>query len=71
MDCTGSCTFQISDARRVWGQDNSGSSGPVRTYVKRLCRKLGDDPDDPAYIFTKRRVGYWMEKGGTQERKKL
>ena len=49
--------------RRVWGQDNSGGSGPVRTYVKRLRQKLGDDPNDPAYIFTKRRVGYWMEKG--------
>ena len=52
--------------QRVWGQDNSGSSGPVRTYVKRLRRKLGDDPDNPVYIFTKRRVGYWMEKGEGQ-----
>ena len=49
--------------RRVWGQDNSGGSSPVRTYVKRLRRKLGDDPDNPSYIFTKRRVGYWMEPG--------
>ena len=48
--------------QRVWGQDNSGGSGPVRTYVKRLRSKLGDDPDNPAYIFTKRRFGYWMEK---------
>ena len=53
--------------RRVWGQNNSGGSGPVRTYVKRLRQKLGDDPNDPAYIFTKRRVGYWMEKGEEQE----
>ena len=49
--------------QRVWGQDNSGSSGPVRTYVKRLRRKLGDDPDSPTYIFTRRGVGYWMEEG--------
>ena len=49
--------------RRVWGQDNTGGSGPVRAIVKRLRRKLGDDADDPTYIFTKRRVGYWMEKG--------
>ena len=48
--------------RRVWGQNNAGGSGPVRAIVKRLRRKLGDDADDPAYIFTKRRVGYWMEK---------
>ena len=49
--------------RRVWGQDNLTRSGPVRAIVKRLRRKLGDDADHPAYIFTKRRVGYWMEKG--------
>ena len=49
--------------RRVWGHDGSGGSGPVRAIVKRLRRKLGDDADDPTYIFTKRRVGYWMEKG--------
>ena len=49
--------------QRVWGQDNSGGSGPVHTYVKRLRRKLGDNPDSPRYIFTRRRVGYWMEKG--------
>ena len=35
----------------------------MRAIVKRLRRKLGDDADDPAYIFTKRRVGYRMPKG--------
>ena len=54
--------------RRVWGQDNLTSSGPVRAIVKRLRRKLGDDADDPVYIFTKRRVGYWMEKAVKPER---
>ena len=53
--------------QRVWGLTNSGGSGPVRTVVKNLRRKLGDDADNPAYIFTKRRVGYWMEKGETGE----
>ena len=48
--------------RRVWGQENLGDSGAVRTIVKRLRRKLGDDPKDPTYIFTRRRVGYWMAK---------
>ena len=48
--------------RQIWGQDNSGGSGPVRAIVKRLRRKLGDAADDPAYIFTKRRAGYWMEQ---------
>ena len=35
---------------------------PVDPYV------LGDDADEPAYIFTKRRAGYWMEKGETPGR---
>ncbi len=48
---------------RVWGQEESGGSTPVRTYVKRLRRKLGDDPGSPRYIFTQRRVGYWMPEG--------
>ena len=48
--------------RQVWGRDNSSDSVPVRAIVRRLRRKLGDDADDPTYIFTKRRVGYWMEK---------
>ena len=53
--------------QRVWGQDASGGSGPVRAIVKRLRRKLGDDAGDPTYIFTKRRVGYWMAQSGGQE----
>ena len=48
---------------RVWGQDHSGSSGPVRTYVRRLRRKLGDDANNPSYIFTRRGVGYRMPEG--------
>ena len=48
---------------RVWGQDNSGGPGPVCTYVRWLRRKLGDDPDNSSYIFARRRVGYWMERG--------
>ena len=53
--------------RRVRGQDQPTGSGAVRAIMKRLCRKLGDDSDNPAYIFTKRRVGYRMENGERQE----
>ena len=52
---------------RVWGKSKSGNSAPVRAIVKRLRRKLDDDADNPAYIFTRRRVGYWMEKGAGRE----
>ena len=48
--------------QRVWGPENSGESGLVRTVVKRLRRKLGDDANSPIYIFTEPRVGYRMAK---------
>ena len=48
--------------QRVWGPGNSGDAGLVRTVVKRLREKLGDDAYDPKYIFTEPRVGYRMEK---------
>ena len=49
--------------RQVWGHEYSGDSGPTRTIVKRLRRKLGDDARDPTYIFAEPRVGYRMPKG--------
>ena len=52
--------------QRVWGLTNSGGSGPVRTVVKNLRRKLGDDADNPTYIFNEPRVGYRIPKGETQ-----
>ena len=45
---------------RVWGPDKGEDSGPVRNIVRRLRRKLGDDPDDPTYIFALPTVGYRM-----------
>ena len=49
---------------RVWGPAHSGRTGAVRTVVKNLRRKLGDDADNPAYIINEPRVGYRMPKGG-------
>ena len=49
--------------QRVWGPGHVGHSGPVRTFVRNLRRKLGDDADNPMYIHTEPRVGYRMEKG--------
>ena len=53
--------------RRVWGEGNSGDAGLVRTIVKRLRHKLGDDAHNPEYIFTEPRVGYRMTKGESPE----
>ena len=38
--------------RRVWGPLHSSDSRIVRTYVKALRHKLGDDAGRPTYIFT-------------------
>ena len=52
---------------RVWGPDKGGDSGPVRNIVRRLRRKLGDDPDDPTYIFVLPTVGYRMAEAEAPE----
>ena len=48
--------------QRVWGAEYSGEGELVRSVVKNLRRKLGDDATDPRYIFTEPRVGYRMAK---------
>ena len=47
----------------VWGPERTGEPWLVRNVVKRLRRKLGDDADNPTYVFTEPRVGYRMAKG--------
>ena len=51
---------------RVWDLEHSGGRGSVRTYVKRLRRKLGDDAASPRYLFAEPRVGYRMPRGDGQ-----
>ena len=46
--------------RTVWGRRDAKDHGPVRTFVKKLRRKLGDDAARPTYILTERGVGYRM-----------
>ena len=49
--------------QRVWGAEYSGDEGHmVRVVIARLRQKLGDDANDPQYIFTEPRVGYRMGK---------
>ena len=43
---------------QVWGGWNSPGTYRVRTFVKKLRRKLGDDAGKPGYILTERGVGY-------------
>ncbi len=52
--------------RSVWGPGHAGKTGVVRTVIKQLRRKLGDDAADPKYIFNQPRVGYSVPKPDLQ-----
>ena len=44
--------------QRVWGPEYSGESQLVRSFVRNLRRKLGDNAKSPRYILTEPQVGY-------------
>ena len=46
--------------RQVWGRREANHTELVRSFVKKLRRRLGDDAANPAYILTERGVGYRM-----------
>ena len=53
--------------QRAWGPERVGEPWLVRDIIMRLRRKLGDSADNPSYIFTEPRVGYWMTTGEASE----
>ena len=48
--------------QRVWGPEYSGEPQLLRSYIKSLRQKLGDNARNPSYIFTEHGVGYRMAK---------
>ena len=52
--------------RRVWGSEGEADVRPIRTAISAIRGQLGDDTDNPTYIFTENRVGYRMPKGEGQ-----
>jgi two-component system, OmpR family, KDP operon response regulator KdpE len=48
--------------RRIWGPEYIGDSHLLRSFIKNLRRKLGDDARSPHLLFTERGVGYWLRK---------
>ena len=44
----------------VWGPEYSGEHELVRSFIRNLRRKLGDDARNPRFIFTEPQVGYRM-----------
>ena len=53
--------------QRVWGAEGDSDMRPMRTVISQLRRRLGDDSDNPTYIFTEPRIGYRMAKAQTQD----
>ena len=49
--------------RRVWGPKKPGDLRALRTHLRRLRSKLGENASNPTYIFAEPRVGYRMPKG--------
>ena len=50
--------------RQVWGRRGSDDTDRVRTVVKKLRAKLGDNAANPTYIFTEHGVGYRFARPG-------
>ena len=62
---SGKVLTQAQLLQRVWGSDPVSEVRHLRTVVKNLRHKLGDDAGSPRYIFTEPRVGYRMPAGGS------
>ncbi|MDE2962267.1 MAG: response regulator [Chloroflexota bacterium] len=58
-------------AERVWNRPASRDVRRMRSAVRSLRRKLGDDADNPFYIFTHPRVGYRMAPGEPEKKPRL
>ncbi|MDQ4099034.1 MAG: response regulator transcription factor [Chloroflexota bacterium] len=43
---------------QVWGPAYASAPHHLKVFVRRLRTKLGDDPEDPRYIYTIRGIGY-------------
>jgi len=48
---------------RVWGPGYAGQYEVLRTFVRTLRQKLGDDARQPRFLLSERGVGYRMGKG--------
>ncbi len=45
-------------SRRVWGEGHPEDRGLLRSFVKGIRQKLGDDARYPSYLFTEPGIGY-------------
>ena len=56
--------------RRIWGATRPDDLRALRTHLRRLRSKLGEDASNPGYFFAEPRVGYRMAWGARQGEKK-
>ena len=63
LDAGGVSTYDAL-LSRVWDQPGGGDPQPVRSFVRKLRRKLGEDPKRPAFILNERGLGYRMPRPG-------
>jgi len=47
---------------RVWGPDYIGANALLQTAIRRLRRKIEEDPSSPRHVLTKRGIGYQFAK---------
>jgi two-component system alkaline phosphatase synthesis response regulator PhoP len=59
---SGSVVTRLELMRDVWGYADSVITRTVDTHIAELRRKLEDDPADPRYILTARKVGYRLQR---------
>ena len=50
--------------RRIWDGRDGANANLVRIFVRTLRRKLGDDAENPTFIFNQRGIGYRMPRPG-------
>ena len=53
--------------QRVWGMNKPGNPQMIRTHLTRLRSKLGENGENPRYIFAEPRVGYRMGRPDAPE----
>ena len=53
--------------RRVWPPYKSPDLRTLRTHIRRLRKKFGDDGSNPKYIFAEPRVGYRIARNSASE----
>jgi two-component system, OmpR family, KDP operon response regulator KdpE len=49
---------------KIWGREYTEEVDYLRVYIRRLRRKLEDDPERPRYILTERGLGYQFASSG-------